>query len=73
MHLTARLRSSRWTAFRGQLQHARAARAARKSLQREIAGFTSESDLAELHAMLDRHPDEQTAQIRHILARHAGT
>jgi hypothetical protein len=73
MNPSARPRSSRWTAFRSQLQHARAARAARKSLEHEMADYTSESDLADLHAMLDRHPDEQVAQIRHILARHAAT
>jgi phage-related minor tail protein len=73
MPTIAHPRSSRWTAFRGQLDHARAAHAARRSLEREIADYSSESDLADLHAMLDRHPDEQTAQIRHILARRAAT
>jgi hypothetical protein len=46
----------------------RAARAARKSLERELASYTSPGDLNDLEAMLDRYSDEETADIRRILA-----
>jgi hypothetical protein len=61
----------RWTALRGQFEHARDTRATRRALERELATYTSQSDLDDLHAMLDRHPDHQTAEIRRILARRA--
>jgi hypothetical protein len=63
-------RTPLWTALRGQLQHSREARTTRKALERELATYTSQSDLNDLHAILDRHPDEETAPIRRILARH---
>ena len=71
MPTTVRPRPTLWAALRGQLEHAREARATRRALERELASYTSQSDLNELHAILDRHPDHQTAQIRRILARHA--
>ena len=64
-------RPALWTALRGQLEHARKARATHRALERELASYTSQSDLNDLHAILDRHPDHETAQIRRILARHA--
>jgi hypothetical protein len=64
-------RTPRWTAFRGQLQHVREAHAARRILERELATYTSQSDLDDLHAILDRYADRDTAKIRRILARHA--
>jgi hypothetical protein len=45
----------------------RAARAERKSLERELAGYTSPSDLADLEAILARYSDEETAEIRNML------
>jgi len=45
----------------------RAARAERKSLERELAGYTSPSDLADLGAILARYSDEETAEIRDML------
>jgi hypothetical protein len=60
-----------WTTLRDQLEHTREARTTRKALERELATYTSQSDLNDLHAILDRHPDEQTAPIRRILARRA--
>ena len=59
------------TTLRGQLQHTRDARATRRALERELATFTSQSDLNDLHAILDRYNDHETAQIRRILARRA--
>jgi hypothetical protein len=61
----------RWTALRGQFQHARDTRATRRALERELASYTSQSDLDDLHAILDRHSEAETAHIRRILARHA--
>jgi hypothetical protein len=68
---TTHLRTPLWTALRGQLQHTRDALATRRALERELATFTSQSDLNDLHAILDRYNDHETAQIRRILARRA--
>jgi hypothetical protein len=57
-----------WTALRKEFRGARAAHAARKSLEHELAGYTSPADLNDLDAILDRHSDEETAGIRSILA-----
>ncbi len=46
----------------------RAARAARRSLERELASYTSPGDLNDLDAILERHSEEETADIRLILA-----
>ena len=46
----------------------RAARSARKSLERELSSYTSPGDLNDLDAILARHSDEETADIRRILA-----
>ena len=63
-----RPRTSLWTALVGQFEHSREARATRRALARELASFTSESDLNDLHAILDRYNDHETAEIRRILA-----
>ncbi len=47
----------------------RDARAARATLERELASYTSPEDLNDLHAILDRYSDQETAEIRRILAR----
>lgn len=57
-----------WTAIRAELRATRAARAARKSLQRELASYTSPGDLNDLDAILSRHSEEETADIRRVLA-----
>ena len=42
-------------------------------LEQELADYTSEKDLADLGAILDRHSDAETGDIRRILgARQAG-
>ncbi len=46
----------------------RAARGARTSLERDLAGYTSAADLNDLNATLDRYSDEQTEEVRRILA-----
>ena len=57
-----------WASVRDELREARAARAARKALERELSGYTTEADLNDLGAILDRHSPEETADIRRILA-----
>ena len=46
----------------------RAARAAHNSLERDLASYRSPGDLNDLDAILDRYSDEETADIRRILA-----
>jgi hypothetical protein len=57
-----------WTAIRDEHRRVRAARAARKSLESELAGYTSPGDLHDLDAILARYSEEETADIRSILA-----
>lgn len=61
----------RWTTLRGQVQHVRDAHTTRKALERELSTYTNQSDLDDLHAILDRHSPAETARIRRILARRA--
>jgi hypothetical protein len=58
------------TALRGQLRATHDALTARQALERDLASYTSQSDLDDLYAMLDRYSDRETAQIRRILATH---
>jgi hypothetical protein len=57
-----------WARVRDELREARAARAACKALEHDLASYTSEADLNDLGAILDRHSPEETADIRRILA-----
>jgi len=68
MQTATRPLTSLWTAIRTQLRDSRDAHAARASLERELAGYNSPSDLDDLHAILDRYSDQETGQIRRILA-----
>jgi hypothetical protein len=70
MESTTRSFGRRLTAIREEVRDNRAARAAHRSLEKEIAAYTSESDLNDLQAILDRHSDEETREIRRIMARH---
>jgi hypothetical protein len=45
----------------------RAARAERKSLRRDLAGYASPGDRADLEAILARYSDDETAGIRSLL------
>ncbi len=55
--LTARIRS-----------RVRGPGSARRSLERDLASYTSAADIRELEAMLERHSEQDTAEIRSILA-----
>jgi ribosomal protein S17E len=46
----------------------RTARAERKTLKRDLAGYTTPGDRADLEAILERYSDEETADIRKLLA-----
>lgn len=59
----------RLTAIRTRLRDTRDARIAWAALERELASYTSPADLNDLHAILDRYSDRETADIRRILAR----
>ena len=65
---TTTSRARLWTALRGRLRATRAALAARQELERDLATYTTQSDLDDLYAMLDRYSDQETAHIRRILA-----
>ena len=56
------------TTIRGRIRESREAHTARTALERELASYNSPSDLDDLHAILDRYSDQETAQIRRILA-----
>ena len=56
-------------AVRHRLMARRAARAARRRLESDLATFTTQADLDDLYAVLDRYPDADTAPIREILTR----
>jgi hypothetical protein len=57
----------RWREFRAELSARRRDRAARQALARELAGYTSPRDLADLAAMLERHPEHEAAPIRRLI------
>lgn len=56
-----------WAEIRAELRANREARAARKALARELACYTSPSDLNDLGAILDRYSSDETADIRRVL------
>jgi hypothetical protein len=68
MESTNRSLGRRLTAIRDEVRETRANRAARKTLQQELAAYTSPSDLNDFEAILDRYSDEETRDIRRIMA-----
>jgi hypothetical protein len=67
MQSTSHSLGSLWTAIREEHRAVRAARAERKYLERELASYTTPADLNDLDAILDRHSEDETADIRRIL------
>jgi len=61
------LLSPRWAAARDELSARRAARASRKTLERELASFSTPDDQSELEAMLDRADPDAADELRHII------
>jgi hypothetical protein len=70
METTTHSLGRRWNAVREELRGTRATRSARKSLKRELASYSSPGELNDLDAILYRHSEEETADIRRILATH---
>jgi hypothetical protein len=62
------LLSPPFTTIRGQLRQLRDTHAERKSLERELASYTTANDLNDLEAILDRYSESDTAEIRRILS-----
>ena len=56
------------TEIRSRIRESRDAHAARSALERELSSYNNPSDLDDLHAILERYNDRETAQIRRILA-----
>jgi hypothetical protein len=61
--------SPRWASARDELRTHRAARAAHKILERELATYTTPAEQNELDAILDRSPAGDVAEIRAIINR----
>ena len=68
MQTATRPLSSLWTMVRTQVRESREEHAERARLERELASYSSPADLDDLHAILDRYSDQETADIRRILA-----
>ena len=68
MQTATRPLTSLWTTVRRQLRDNRDAHTTRAALRRELASYNSPADLDDLHAILDRYSDQDTADIRRILA-----
>jgi hypothetical protein len=66
------LLSPTWNTIKDQMRDLREARATRRSLERELAAYTSEEDLNDFEAILGRYSDAETADIRRILAGRRG-
>jgi len=56
------------TAILSRLRDIRESQAQRRTLWRELACYTSTSDLNDLEAAVARHDDAETADVRRILA-----
>ena len=50
------------------LDERRATKRERAALQRQMASYANHADRLDLQATLDRYPDEETAELRSILA-----
>ena len=68
MQTTAHRVTSLWTTIRTQLRDSREAHTAQAALERELASYNTPEELNDLHAILDRYSDAETASIRRILA-----
>lgn len=66
MQLAAKFREART-----RLSHRRTERIAHRQLATELAAFTTAAERLELEQILDRHTEQETAQIRALLRRSA--
>jgi hypothetical protein len=60
-----------FSSVRNTLDARRTAKRNRAVLQRQMASYASQADRLDLQATLDRYPDEETADLRSILAARA--
>lgn len=60
-----------FNAARVRRTQARRVRLERQQLQADLASFTSDADRFDLEAMLDHHPEQETLEIRRLLAHQA--
>ncbi len=58
-----------WAHLRDELRTRREAREATKALELDLASFRSDSDLADIDAILDRYDQVETVEIRRVLNR----
>ena len=61
--------SQLWTAARDDLSNRRASRASRKTLERELASYSTPAEQNELNAILDRANPDAAAKIRPMIHR----
>jgi len=61
------MQTSLWTRS-GRMSATAATRAARAGLERELASYNTRAEPNDLYAILDRYSDQETADIRRILA-----
>lgn len=64
---TAPVLPAAWSTLRRELATRRQAYLARQQLRRDLSSYTSQADLDDLYAVLDRHDDSDAAVVRHIL------
>jgi hypothetical protein len=57
---------SLWAGIRAELRGVRADRAGRRALRRDLA-FAAPRDIIELEAIIERYPEDETADIRQVL------
>jgi hypothetical protein len=69
MQTTAHRLTSLWTTVRTQVRDTLETHAAQAALERELASYSTATDLNDLHAILDRYEDAETADIRRILGK----
>jgi hypothetical protein len=60
-----------FNAARARRTRARRSRLERQQLQADLASFTSDADRFDLEATLDRYPEQETLEIRRLLANQA--
>jgi hypothetical protein len=59
--------AARFLVVRATFAVRRAERERRRTLERELAGFSSPADLLEIETIIDRYPPGQTLEVRSIL------
>lgn len=60
-----------FNAARTRRHTARVERLERQQLRADLGSYTTEADIFDLEATLDRYPDEQTLEIRRMLVHQA--